>query len=259
MSVLSNQDVKRELGKNIFISPFKLDNLKGGSINLTASKLGLSLKTKKSIYEASKNALVIPPNDTALVETEEAIYVNQKIGGSYHSKVTLVSQGVGHIGTTLDPGWIGPSLIALHNNSENEIRIPIGKSFVSIVFHYLKTKASLQNTNNAARPELLNDFFLSDEEKEWLDEDWRSHKGKLKEKMEIDVDYKKVKNEKNTKYICFKSGFAINIYLSVLCLIFFLICKNNMVTWDLDYKDFLAPILAVYLGSTGGQLTHAFK
>lgn len=38
MSVLSIEDIKKEIGKNIFIWPFNEDNIKGNSINLTASK-----------------------------------------------------------------------------------------------------------------------------------------------------------------------------------------------------------------------------
>lgn len=259
MAILSNEDVKRELGKNILIHPFSLDNLKGVSINLTASKLGWALNTKKSIYSQEQNALIIPPKDTALIETEETIYVNQNIGGTYHSKVALVSQGIGHIGTTLDPDWIGPSLIALHNQSDSEVKIDVGKSFVSIVLHYLKTRSSSQNTNYPGRPELLSEFNLTSAEKDWLDEDWRGNKEKLNDKMSSNEDFVKVKNEKSNKYQWARGGVAINFYIFATCFIFFLVIKMNMVNWNLEFKDFLVPILAVYLGATAGQLVQNLK
>jgi deoxycytidine triphosphate deaminase len=105
MSVLSNVDLEIELirGKNIRIFPLKVDNIKGSTYNLTASKYAWSISTKKSLVK--NNKIVIPPNDSALIATKEVIWVSTKIAGSYHSKVSIVSRGGGHIGTTLDPIW----------------------------------------------------------------------------------------------------------------------------------------------------------
>lgn len=36
--MLSNEDIKKELGENTLIYPFHLNNICGASINLTASK-----------------------------------------------------------------------------------------------------------------------------------------------------------------------------------------------------------------------------
>lgn len=254
MATLSNEDIKRELGKNIFIHPFKMDEIKGGSINLTASKLGWSLKTKSSIYDHGKNCLVIPANDTALIETEETLYVTDKICGTYHSKVALVSQGIGHIGTTLDPEWIGPSLIALHNRSDDAIEIKIGKSFVSIMFHYLKTPSTARNTNYAGRPELLNNYNLTQDEKDWLDEDWRSHSDKLIEKMKNNADYKQLQSQIVSKWSWVSGGLAKNIYLFAICLISIFVFYKYKQEWGLEPKDFLVPIIAAYLAGTATQV-----
>ncbi len=47
MTILSDLDIKRELGVNIYVYPYKAKNLKGASYNLTASKLAWNLSTKK--------------------------------------------------------------------------------------------------------------------------------------------------------------------------------------------------------------------
>ena len=39
MSTLSDQDIKRELGKNILIYPFKEDNLKGARLQINSYQI----------------------------------------------------------------------------------------------------------------------------------------------------------------------------------------------------------------------------
>lgn len=197
MALLSDVDIKKELGRNIFIYPLDFDNLKGSSINLRASKLAWSLSKKTSTFDISNNKIIIPAHDTVLVETEETLFVTNKISGSYHSRVKLVSKGIGHIGTTLDPEWVGPSLIALHNHTKLDTEIDVGESIVSIMFHYLKSKSIKKNTNTPGRPELLNGFNLSDEEKIWLDKEWRNDSNKLKEKLVNSEEYKNLLKVKN--------------------------------------------------------------
>ena len=46
-SVLGNKKIKRSLGKDLFIYPFKESNLKGSSYNLTASKVAYLLSKIK--------------------------------------------------------------------------------------------------------------------------------------------------------------------------------------------------------------------
>ncbi|MBS9389341.1 MAG: hypothetical protein HEQ33_10755 [Dolichospermum sp. WA123] len=118
MSTLSDQDIKRELGINIYIYPYNKGNLKGANYNLTASEFAWSLKTRQRIYNSQEKKIIIDPGDTALIETNESIWVSKKITGTYHSRVTQVSHGTGHIGTTLDPNYIGPSLIAVSKSAQ---------------------------------------------------------------------------------------------------------------------------------------------
>ena len=136
--MLSYLDIKRELGRNIYIYPVFPSSIKANSIDLHVSNFGWSLKTQKSI-KASKNKLIVPANDTALIYTQESIYVSHKIGGSFHSKVTLVSKGLGHIGTALDAQYIGNCLIAIHNHSNKSVELVVGQEFVTLHLYYLHT------------------------------------------------------------------------------------------------------------------------
>lgn len=194
MTILSDEDIKRELGKNILIYPFNENNLKGASYNLTASKLAWSIEDGKPAYDHSKNKIIIPPSSTVLIETNETIWVSQNIAGTYHSKVYWVSKGIGHIGTTLDPDYIGASLIAVHNHSSEPIELtPEKETFVSLIFYYVKTKSSIPHLNKPGRPEILNQLQVSQDEDSWLDEPFRNDPKKLKAKLKESETFIKFK------------------------------------------------------------------
>lgn len=153
--ILSDKDIKRLLGTHIFIYPFKEENLKPASYNLTASKCAF-IKVNEAGNEVQKliveeDKIVIPTGKTAIIETEESIYVSKWITGSYHSRVRLVNKGLGHIGTTLDPCFFGVSAIALHNTTKEDITIKVGESIATIVFYCLRSKSSGLHDNMTGR------------------------------------------------------------------------------------------------------------
>lgn len=146
--MLSRRDIEKELEKGINIVPIIRDNFKENSINLTASQNAWTMGsgtvywfggTKFSVHEPTgkkraktfsrgsncvfwdkqgdqhNSYIVLLPHSTTLIETSEVLGVANNIGGALHSKVGLVSKGIGHIGTMLGPGYCGHLLIALHN------------------------------------------------------------------------------------------------------------------------------------------------
>lgn len=215
MSTLSNVDIEREIGRNIYIYPFSKSKLRGASYNLTASKLAWSLQTKKSIYDAKTDTLIIPQRTSALIETNEAIWVSLKIAGTYHSKVSLVSKGLSHIGTTLDPEYVGSSLIAVHNHSDQDIFIRPGETFVTLIFQYVRTKSSVKPGNDPGRPDVLRGYILNPEEEAWLDQDFRKIPDRLKNKLAESEDYKLILAKRNAFISRLSSG-AIYIVLGFL-------------------------------------------
>ncbi len=60
MSALSDFDIEKEVGINIYIYPFSKENLRSASYNLTASKLAWKLEGKETIYYPQSNQLIIP-------------------------------------------------------------------------------------------------------------------------------------------------------------------------------------------------------
>lgn len=216
MSTLSNVDIEKEIGKNIYIYPFSRSKLRGASYNLTVSKLAWSLQTKKSIYAPQTNKLIIPKHSTALIETNEAIWVSPKLTGTYHSKVAWVSKGLSHIGTTLDPEYVGSSLIAVHNHSDQDVSLtPEDNTFVTLVFSYVRTRASVKPGNDPGRPDILRGYDLSPEEEAWLDQDFRKIPDRLKTKMKESADFQEILNQRKAIKARLESG-AVYIILSIL-------------------------------------------
>ena len=66
MSTLSDFDIQKEIGINIYIYPFSKDNLRSASYNLTASKLAWNLATKETIYNSQSNQIIIPKHSTVM-------------------------------------------------------------------------------------------------------------------------------------------------------------------------------------------------
>lgn len=148
---LSDRDIKKLLGKHIFIYPFDERNLKPASYNLTASKCAFIKENDIQMLIVEGDYILIPAGKTAIIETEESIYVSKWISGTYHSRVRLVNRGLGHIGTTLDPCYFGISAIALHNTTQHDIPIKVGDSIATITFYALRSKSSGLHDNMTGR------------------------------------------------------------------------------------------------------------
>ncbi len=181
-SVLSNRDIERYYGKKIFIYPYSLDNMRGGSsYNLTASQFAY-FSDKTGVHYAVENGVIkVPPHTTVLIQTEESIFVSDNICGTYHSKVKLVSDGLSHIATTLDPKYFGTSKIAVQNTTNQEKTIDVGSTFVSLMFYKMKRKATARHDNGPGRndviPVNIDKLEIDNEQKQvlksWFDKDWR--------------------------------------------------------------------------------------
>lgn len=110
----------------IYISPFRSENLTAAGYNLQVSDIIISTRSglPLKIYTSGQYRYVdVPANDTVLITTVESIFVGPQIMGTFHSRVSIVSQGFGHISTTLDPTWCGPLLIAVNNPSNKKKRL----------------------------------------------------------------------------------------------------------------------------------------
>ena len=221
--MLGKADIIKELGREISIYPFNKDNIKGNAINLTASELSWALKSQSFWITTSNNIatstkpnepcteytinkyqestitynnqkyIVLLPLSTTLIETNEVIAVGNRIGGTYHSKVAVVSKGVCHIGTYLEPNYCGHSLLALNSMCDDPILLPVNSVITSITFFYLHHSVdySLRGAFGG-RLEVLTSvgIFPSQETSLFLFAQWKNDYKQIRERMINDEAFK---------------------------------------------------------------------
>jgi len=215
MSVLSEWDIINELGRGIFFYPFKEkteDSIRGCCLCLTASEhaytFNFDQQTQKKesvrLTDAPDHKLIkIPSRKTAIIWTKESVFLDNYLCGSIHSKVKLVSQGIGHLGTRVNPNYGGVLAIALHNLSDNEIQINVGDTIAYLRIHRLSSKSSFPSANRdhagklkdaippgyVQPPELLD--WLEDPQNRWRE----GNKKDIGDVLKASSEYKKAKDE----------------------------------------------------------------
>lgn len=299
--MLSRKDIENELGKGINIYPLHNKNIKGNSINFTIGKNAWSLGSGKIIKntngkwimapeidngrkivdikpgksaiihdEKKHNKLILLPHTTTIVETSEVIGVNNYIGGTLHSKVGIVAKGIGDIGTMLGPNFCGHLMISLHNISDKIIELPVGETFVSLVFFYLKTPDNTINTNMSGHVDKLAELGINIDQKtrEYLTEDWKMSLDGIKYKMTRSNEYKelvsKIKQEKYSKlksYFNWQNALLIFAYiaLSIIMVIFAKHFDNkyNTTVWsERAYTIIISGIIVPLIIASGKLFKH---
>jgi hypothetical protein len=256
--MLSNVDILKELNKNLFVYPLRLANIKGSSINLSASDHAWSLKTKQSIVNAGQ--IVIPAHDTALIMTDEVVYVSSKIAGLYHSKVKHVSNGTGHIGTTLDPEWYGKSLIAVHNVSDKDYIINVGDTFVSLTLYYLNSEEKDAPSNNfSGRCDVLDKLGITyDSSVIGVDAENQNDLEDFKKKCrdEQSEEIQKKLDPYNPPVLPFYKKKKFKYIVLIAALIALLLAALIGTQGDANgiVKDYILPIVVVVIGVLVGRL-----
>ncbi len=155
MSYLTDVDIRKALGRDIVIEPFSEDSLTPIGYDFSVGDFVFSLES--GLLKSTDNFYILPPKNTVQILTKESLWVSSRIAGTFHSKVSLVSKGLSHISTTLDPGWFGPLLITLRNNTENNISIKVGAPFVTLILSKVLTPTKSPHF----KPEFRKDILLS--------------------------------------------------------------------------------------------------
>lgn len=170
---LNDVQVKRAMEDDkMTIYPFHPDNLTPIGYNLSYSRFIVSIRKKtfaKIYHKNNEWFFFLKPAETVLILTRESIWVSKFIGGTFHSKVSLVTKGLGHVSTTLDPGWQGQLLVPMNNPTKEKIKVVIAKdrngameyeTFITMVL-YWAAEASLNEKmdNRSARIEILEEIL----------------------------------------------------------------------------------------------------
>lgn len=155
MSVFSDVDICKALGKDIVIEPFTKSSLTPIGYDFTVGEYVYSLEN--GLLAPKDGVFEIPPHTTVQILTKESLWVSGRIGGTFHSKVSLVSRGMSHISTTLDPGWYGPLLITLRNDMKTPQRLETNAAFVTLIFFSVKSPTTMKHF----KPEFRRDILVS--------------------------------------------------------------------------------------------------
>ena len=174
--LMSDKDIIEAINNHeMVITPFTDINdirLTPSGFNFSFSRFIVSLNKKRfyEIYERDNNLYFqIETGDTALMLTHESIWVSNKIGGTFHSKVSYVAIGLGNVSTTLDPGWQGRLLISINNPNKKPIEILIGtrineaikyESFITLYLYKLATPSDKECLNKDSRLTDINKILL---------------------------------------------------------------------------------------------------
>lgn len=150
---LSNADILNEKkNQGLIIKPFSEKHLKGASYDITPTVIAMSTKTGmlEKVFEDKKYPhkyyIYVKAKDTVQIVSNEFIVVPKNIAGYVVSRVSKVSEGFGHISTSIDPNWKGALLIGLSNPSNKPIKVFVGEvgsqdnPLATVSFHYLNTE-----------------------------------------------------------------------------------------------------------------------
>lgn len=170
----SRDNIKTAIDEgHLKIIPYEEKNLTGigynmSTINFTFSiNQGLLLKIYVDTTEKGYMHYVkIPAHDTVLLFSKEFLETDDSLAGTFHSKVSRVCQGLGHISTTLDPMWKGQLIIAVNNPTNKKIRFNLDESsgnIFTLLMYELDQKVTGKNIhdNNQGRCDLLLSHFTN--------------------------------------------------------------------------------------------------
>lgn len=171
--MLSRDDIKHNiLEQRIQIYPFEKKNLTGIGYNLSTTNFAFSINQgilltihSRITTEGERHYVIIPKQDTVLFFSKEYIGVDNSIAGTFHSKVSRVCQGLGHISTTLDPTWKGQLIISVNNPTSKDIRFELddssGNIFTLLMYRFNTSVGGEKiHDNNSGRCDLLLKHFV---------------------------------------------------------------------------------------------------
>lgn len=157
--IVDNKNAILENDK-LLIRPFTPDSLTLVGYDLRIGDVYSSKKSGKYYNLKENQKLKIRKGDTIIIRTLERIEMpkNLNISGLISSKVSIVTQGISHISTTIDADWKGHLLVTISNISNETIELRHGDEFCTAVFF----KNVSIPTNSSEHEESRNDIFLRD-------------------------------------------------------------------------------------------------
>lgn len=240
--MVSDSELLALLGSHIGIYPFIDSNVEGASVFLTSSQFAWSKETKKSIEK--DNIITIPPRDTGIILTTEAISLDSLVSGICISRVSQTVKGLILPSTPIKPGWIGRLIIAVYNTNDESISIAVGERIAVVMFSKLK-KEGISKDNRTSRADLLSYVGIQEQTEELknaLNDRKYIDPKYLIDAMEESEDYLRFKKRKKKKKDLVVIFFIICLIISVTLTVWYFILKNKGTN-----SDYSIALITIFL------------
>ncbi len=214
--MLSDKDLLKVLGNELIIYPLNIKNIQGGSVFINSSSLAWSRKTKENIVQ--KDKLLIPANDTAIIVSEELLYLSTKYCGTCHARVLHVASGLGHISTVIKPGSKGRLLISIHNTTDATVEIST-EGIAVVTFHKLDSKAKRPFTEERSGPSAIKDLGieLTEEDKNLLESPYCRGLDDLRHVFKSSDNYKEYLTINRKQFLTpYRAAVIMSVVMAVL-------------------------------------------
>lgn len=231
--MLSDSDISKYLGKHIGIYPIVENNFEGSCVELTASELAWSLSTKKKVVQ--DGYITIPKHDSVLIITKETVYLDNGFAGYCISKVSIPSFGIVSTSAPVKPNWIGKLLITVHNLSNDDYNLEVGKDFAILTIHKLRNKSKKIPLHSNARTDLLSlhGIKLSEHDLDFLNSQANGDPSTLFKLIKKDPAYKE-----------FQTNFVYSRYLLQTCIYIVLFLGTFIILKTVTSATFVESILS---------------
>ena len=134
--ILSADLIQEYARRHKLIEPFKLENLKPASYELTlGDEFCLGGKYRTLGEQTGSRELSIQPFEVAVLKTAETLNLPRFLIGRWNIRVTLAYEGLLWVGgPQVDPGWVGHLFCPIYNLSNNPVMLSLGDRIARIDF-----------------------------------------------------------------------------------------------------------------------------
>lgn len=133
--IISTEEAWTEMLK-LHIYPFSEESLTPVGYDLRVGYRCTSTIRGETIELKPGDKIKILPGDTCLITTLETVDMpkDRSLSGLIVSSVTMVSKGLSHVSTSIDPDWYGQLMIVMHNHASSSVELEVGNRLCTVVF-----------------------------------------------------------------------------------------------------------------------------
>jgi len=172
-SILVDDDIINLCTKGfLIVDGFEINQVHQTCYDLRIGEKAYSFSTNEYINISEDKPLVLRQREVISISTFEAVYMLPGIAARIYSRVGLISGGISHTSTYVDPGFVGHLRISIVNHSNRHIELKYRDSFCKMEFVKLGKNVSRPYTGSHRNPDPkipsnfheLNPRHISDEQ-----------------------------------------------------------------------------------------------